>query len=161
MIVSFCGHRPNKIGGYKLPNPMYVDICRDIDWLLRELNPDKVITGMALGVDQWAAYIAYKLKIPFIAAIPFEGQELAWPGQSQRTYNILRKLADKEVIVSEGGYSAEKMQTRNKWMVDHCNTLIAIFDGSKGGTGNCVNYAQSINKNIYLIDPAKFKENET
>lgn len=153
MIVAFTGHRPDKLGGYKLPNDTYIKVCRDIDWLLKELNPEKVISGMALGVDQWAANIAYKLGIPFIAAIPFEGQELAWPEPSQKTYRILRKLASEEVIVSPGGYSADKMQVRNIWMVDNCDSLIAVWDGSKGGTGNCVEYAKSVDRRIYQIDP--------
>jgi uncharacterized phage-like protein YoqJ len=153
MIVAFTGHRPDKLGGYKLPNDVYLKVCREIDKALKELKPEKVITGMALGVDQWAAMIAYKLHIPFLAAIPFENQESKWPEESQKTYRLLRKLATKEVIVSPGSYTAEKMQIRNKWMVDHCDQLIAIWDGSKGGTGNCVDYAKSINKTIYHINP--------
>lgn len=153
MIVAFTGHRPDKLGGYKLPNETYIKVCRDIDWLLKELNPEKVISGMALGVDQWAAHIAYKLGIPFVAAIPFEGQETAWPEASQKTYKILRKRASEEIIVSPGGYSADKMQVRNIWMVDNCDSLIAVWDGSKGGTGNCVEYAKSVNRKIYQIDP--------
>jgi len=153
VIVAFTGHRPDKLGGYKVPNPMYIKVCREIDKVLRELKPEKVITGMALGVDQWAAMIAHKMEIPFLAAIPFEKQEAKWPEQSQKTYRLLRKLASEEVIVSPGGYSADKMQTRNKWMVDHCDKLIAIWDGSSGGTGNCINYAKSIKREIIYIDP--------
>jgi uncharacterized phage-like protein YoqJ len=108
---------------------------------------------MALGVDQWAAHIAYKLGIPFLAAIPFEGQEKAWPKQSQLTFHLLLKMAKEKVIVSEGGYSAYKMQVRNEWMVDRCDKLIAIWDGTPGGTGNCVQYANSKNKEIIFINP--------
>lgn len=153
MIVAFTGHRPDKLGGYKLPNDTYIRVCQKIDAALKELKPEKVITGMALGVDQWAASIAHKLGIPFLAAIPFEGQEKAWPEASQKTYRLLRKLADEEVIVSQGGYSADKMQVRNIWMVDNCTKLIAVWDGTKGGTGNCVEYAKSVNREIYYIDP--------
>ena len=153
MIVAFTGHRPNKLpGGYKLPNPTYNKVCQEIEKALKDLKPEKVISGMALGVDQWAAYISYKLKIPFIAAIPFEGQETAWPQQSQNTFRVLRKLASEEVIVSPGGYANEKMQIRNQWMVDHCDLLIAIWDETKGGTGNCVEYARSIKKPILIIN---------
>lgn len=155
MIAAFTGHRPDKLGGYKLPNPTYVHVCQKIEKALKELKPEKVISGMALGVDQWAANIAHRLSIPFIAAVPFEGQEKAWPIQSQETFHKLIKLACERVIVSPGGYSAHKMQIRNAWMVDHCDILIAIWDGSQGGTGNCVNYAKSIGKEIYLIDPLK------
>lgn len=153
MIVAFTGHRPDKLGGYKLPNDTYIRVCKKIDAALKELKPEKVITGMALGVDQWAAMVAYKLGLPFTAAIPFEGQEKAWPEASQKTFNLLRRLATEEVIVSSGGYAANKMQIRNEWMVDHCDVLIAIWDGTSGGTANCIEYAKSVNKQIYYIDP--------
>jgi uncharacterized phage-like protein YoqJ len=157
MIVAFTGHRPDKLPdkktGYKLPNPTYLKVCRQIQSTLQELQPEKVISGMALGVDQWAAFIAHKLKIPFIAAVPFINQESKWPTSSQGTYNKLIKLAAEVVIVSDGEYSAQKMQTRNEWMVDHCDKLIAVWDGSDGGTGNCVKYAKSKDKEIIYIDP--------
>jgi uncharacterized phage-like protein YoqJ len=153
MIVAFTGHRPDKLGGYKLPNDTYIRVCQKIDTTLKEFKPEKVITGMALGIDQWAASIAHKLHIPFLAAIPFEGQENAWPESSRKIYRILRKLATEEVVVSQGGYSADKMQVRNIWMVDNCDKLIAVWDGTKGGTGNCIEYAKSVKKDIYYIDP--------
>lgn len=157
MIVAFTGHRPDKLPnketGYKLPNPTYIKVCRQIESVLKELNPEKVISGMALGVDQWAAFISYKLKIPFLAAVPFINQESKWPTSSQETYTKLIKLASEVVIVSEGEYSAHKMQVRNEWMVDRCDQLIAVWDGSAGGTGNCVNYAKSKNKQIIYINP--------
>jgi uncharacterized phage-like protein YoqJ len=154
MIVSFTGHRPDKLGGYRVPNPVYRHVCQQIEKALTELQPEKVISGMALGVDQWAAYIAYKMKIPFVAAIPFEGQESAWPLQSQQTYKKLVKLASEQVIVSPGRYASNKMQVRNEWMVDQCDKLIAVYNGDiSGGTFNCIKYAQGIKKDIYYIDP--------
>lgn len=153
MIVAFTGHRPDKLGGYKLPNPTYSYVCQRIEQALLELKPDTVISGMALGVDQWAANIAHKLGIPFIAAVPFIGQEKMWPAASQSIYNKLIKLASEVVIVSPGGYSAAKMQFRNEWMVDRSNQVIAIWDGTNGGTGNCVAYATDIGRQIYRINP--------
>jgi uncharacterized phage-like protein YoqJ len=153
MIISFTGHRPNKLGGFSLPNPTYIYVCQQIEKTLKELQPEKVISGMALGVDQWAANIAHKLNIPFIAAQPFLGQEKAWPESSQKTFHKLLKLASEVVIVCEGGYQPVKMQVRNEWMVNRCDTLIAIWDKTPGGTGNCVNYAKSINREIIYIDP--------
>lgn len=84
MIVAFTGYRPDKLGGYKLPNPTYLHVFQQIEKSLKELQPQKVISGMALGVDQWAANIAHRLGIPFIAAVPFLGQEKAWPVPSQK-----------------------------------------------------------------------------
>ena len=153
MIVAFTGHRPDKLGGYKLPNDTYIKVCQKIDEALTELKPEKVITGMALGVDQWAAAVAYRKKIPFLAASPFENQECKWPEASQKAYRLLRRLAAEEVIVCPGGYEASKMQTRNEWMVDHCDLLIAVWNGTKGGTANCVQYAQSVARQILFINP--------
>lgn len=153
LTIAFTGHRPDKIGGYNLPNPTYNHICQNIERILKEAKPDKVISGMALGVDQWAAHIAYRLKIPFIAAIPFINQESKWPIKSQEMYHKLLNVASEKIVVSEGTYSSKKMQTRNEWMVNRCDALIAVWDGSSGGTGNCINYAKSINKPIIYIDP--------
>jgi hypothetical protein len=40
---------------------------------------------------------------------------------------------------------------------DNCDILIAVWDGTSGGTGNSVKYAVSKNKIIYYIDPKEFK----
>lgn len=156
MIIAFTAHRPVKLGGYTLPNPTYLYVCREISRALKEFKPEKIITGMALGGDQWAAIIAHKLGIPFMAAIPFERQESKWPEASQKAYRLLRKLATEEVIVCPGGYSADKMQTRNEFMVNNCDKLIAVYNSDPaGGTANCVKYAKSVNKDVLIIDPRK------
>lgn len=160
MIVAFTGHRPNKLGGYKTPNPMSDFISTKIRDTLKTLNPTKVISGMALGTDQWAATIAWLLGIPFVAAVPFEGQETAWPEESQKFYRRLRERASEVVIVSSGGYSAKAMQVRNEWMVDNCDILIAVWDGTKGGTYNCVKYAESKGKTIVRINPNELEKSK-
>src|ERR1700723_3872457 len=104
MIIAMTGHRPEKLGGYILPNPIYIKVCREIERILLELKPTKVLSGMALGSDMWFAHIAYKLKIPFDAIVPCDGQELIWPAASQKTYNSLIKFASEVVVVSPGKY---------------------------------------------------------
>ena len=95
MIIGITGLRPPKIGGYKIPNPTYNRICQLTEFAFKELKPNKIITGMALGYDQWSAYIATKLNIPFIAALPFTGQDWNWPDDSQRTYQRLHGYLNK------------------------------------------------------------------
>ena len=98
---------------------------------------------MALGADQYFANVCIKLKIPFIAAIPFIGQEAVWPAESKRIYKIILAKAESQHIVSEGGYSAAKLQLRNEWMVNNCDLLLGIYNGDKsGGTFNCIEYAK-------------------
>lgn len=161
--ISFTGHRPNKLPdpktGYDLSNPLYQWLTDQIIDLLKTIKPSTIISGMALGIDSLAAQIAIDLDIPFIAAIPFKGQESKWPSASQKRYHMLLKAASKVVVVSEGAYSAEKMQIRNVWMVDNSDGVIAIWDGTAGGTANCVQYAESINKQIWRINPKDFQSN--
>jgi uncharacterized phage-like protein YoqJ len=156
MIISFTGHRNDKLGGWILPNPTYINVCKQTAKILRELNPDKCISGMALGYDQWGANICIKLGIPFIAAVPFEEQDKIWPEKSKRIYNTILEKAESIIIISEGGYHPSKMQIRNEWLVDQCDKLLACFDGSPGGTANCVKYAKLVKKSedIIFINPS-------
>jgi len=109
---------------------------------------------MALGIDTLFAKIAIRLNWPFIAAIPCIGQEKIWPNKSKDIYReILANPLCTRYLVSETGYNNIVMQKRNKWMVDNCDLLIAIWDGTSGGTANCVKYAQSIGIDIRIIDP--------
>lgn len=159
MIIAGTGHRPDKLPnketGYKLPNPTYIKICKEIEKHLLELKPEKVISGMALGYDSYLAFVTLKLGIPLIAAVPFQGQELAWPQASQKAYNALLKRATEVVIVSEGGYSAHKMQVRNEFMINKCDLLLACYNGDcSGGTFNAITYAKKLCKQIIIIDPS-------
>lgn len=108
---------------------------------------------MAQGVDQWAAEVCTRMGIPWCAAIPFEGQDSVWTAESQAYYRSLLKLATSTCVVSAGGYAGWKMQIRNQWMVDRCDILVAVWDGSAGGTSNCVRYAEKVGRKIHRINP--------
>lgn len=152
MIISITGHRPNKLGGYK-DCSTHAAVKTLISMVFDRLQPTKVISGMALGVDQWAAEIAVSLKIPFVAAVPFKGQESQWPEDSQAHYRELLTQAAEISYISEPGYSPLKMFKRNEWMVDHSDAVLAVWDGTPGGTAGCVKYAQTKNKKIIEINP--------
>lgn len=158
MKVAVTGHRPDKIGGYDYYAPQRVWVRRKLKSKLMDLMPMYAISGMALGVDQDFAQVSIELAIPFIAALPFAGQESRWPKSSKDYYNWLLERAELIEIVSGGGYSAYKMQLRNQWMVDNCDELIAVWDGSEGGTGNCVQYARRTKpaSSIHYINPNDF-----
>ena len=49
-------------------------------------------------------------------------------------------------------YSKQSYYIRDKYMVDHCDVLLAVWDGKKvGGTWLTVKYAQSIGKEIIFF----------
>jgi len=153
MIVAFTGHRPNKLGGYTYPNATSLRICKSIREELEKLKPTWAISGMAQGVDQWAAEICISLQISFTAAIPFLGQEKLWPSKAQAHYNWLLSHAKGVSVICTGEYSPKKMQKRNEWMVDNTDVLLAVWDGTSGGTANCVRYAEKKKKQIVRINP--------
>ena len=145
MILSATGHRPNKLGGY---SAYALDKLRAIAYKkIEELKPEKVISGMALGWDTAVALATLQLGIPLVAAIPFAGQETKWFPESVRMYHRTLKRAE-VIYVSKGAYAAWKMQTRNEYMVNNSDVILAMYDGSSGGTRNCIEYAKKQNKQI-------------
>jgi uncharacterized phage-like protein YoqJ len=153
MILAVTGHRPPKVGGYQTPNVVYDAVMRAMDECLIALQPECVITGMALGVDQWMAELCLLNQIPFIAAIPFDGFESRWPGESQEKYRrLLRQAHECHVVTPGAPYDHRLMQHRNIWMVQRCDKLLAIYNGTSGGTANCLRAARNYNKEVLVAN---------
>lgn len=147
MIYGVTGHRPNKLLGYSV-KASDTSIKFAIGALEKYL-PDKVITGMALGWDQYIAQACYDLGIPFIAAIPSSNQESKWPSFSQELYFKLLDRAEEIINVSKSNYyDPWFMGLRNEWIVDNSDKILALWNGSNGGTENCVRYANIKNKEV-------------
>ena len=52
-------------------------------------------------------------------------------------------------------YSRDCMMKRNRYLVDHSSILLAVYNGTRrSGTGATVRYAQQLNREIIMIDPA-------
>jgi uncharacterized phage-like protein YoqJ len=156
------GHRPQKLGGYKTPNPTERWVRAHLHAVLARMkarHPDLVaVSGMAVGVDQIFVEEAIRLGIPFIAAVPFEGQESRWPAARQRYYRDLLAQAHQVILVSEvDGYEADTIRgqllIRNVWMVNHSDVTIAVWDGSPGGTGHAVKAAWTAGRPVLCLDP--------
>lgn len=140
MILAGTGHRPEKLGGYE-PRAR-AELIRVAGFCLDHYKPRRVISGMALGFDQALALAALLRGIPLVACVPFAGQELRWPLESQQTYHAILAKADAVEVVCKPGYDAQKMQLRNIAMVEACTLLLACWDGTAGGTANCIRYAE-------------------
>ena len=159
MKIAITGHRPNKLGNdYDLTSPLIQTIEAELQTIINGLRPTLMISGMALGIDTLWAELAIENEIPFIAAIPCENQCERWIQKSKDRYgSIIQHPLCKQVVLSEE-YSHTCMQKRNEWMVNNCDVLIAVWDGTPGGTGNCVKYAQKKGVQIVLVDPNKHRK---
>lgn len=144
MIIAGTGHRPAKLGGF-------LKGAAHAEWFARGVrlaraylewrDASKVISGMALGWDQMLAQAALDAGIPLIAAVPFKGQDTVWHPRDRALWVALCERAAEIVQVSPGGFSNAKLQRRNEWMVDRCDRIVSLWDGTAGGTANCINYA--------------------
>ncbi len=138
----FTGHRPEKLTWFEK------EVIAWLDAEIRKAIDDGFVTfisGMARGVDIWAAEIVLRLRdegkpIHLICASPFEGFERSWSEDWKERYNNVIRQADIVKFVCKG-YSRACFQIRNEWMVDRSSRLIAVFDGQPSGTKNTVDYA--------------------
>lgn len=158
--IAVTGHRPQQLGAeWALKGP-YSDFIRgELKKYLLKYTPKQVISGMALGADQLFVQVALELKIPVLAAVPCFEQESKWPKSSKDLYyELLGNSLVTEYVVTPTYYTSSVMQIRNEYMVDNCDLLLAVFNGTRGGTKNCIDYARSIGKPIEFIDPESWRK---
>jgi hypothetical protein len=135
------------------------------EWVARELDelftylaglsssaaPLRAVSSLAVGSDQLFANAALRHGIPLDVVLPFTGfVEDFDEGFERDAYERLLSAAASTTCLpwnerSNGAYLAAGL-----WLVDHCDLLIAIWDGEKaagvGGTGDVVDYSRDAGK---------------
>lgn len=159
---SFTGYRPEKLPfGNDESDFRCVKLKETLTNEIEELinsGYSEFITGMALGIDMICGEIVLELrkKYPHIAlsaAIPCKNQERHWDYDSITRYNRILQSVNNIIFVSNTSYFNGCMQKRNRYMVDNCDLLLAVFDGQQGGTMRTVEYAKKTGRRIVVIDP--------
>jgi len=155
----FTGHRPTKLPWrFREDDPRCIVLKQRIADAV-EMAYDEgyrhFICGMSLGCDQYLceAVLALRRRHPDVtieAAIPCPTQADAWTAAQQERYRRLLAECDLETMVSEK-YTSTCMQRRDRYMVDHASLLIAVFDGTAGGTQYTMQYAMQRGLNIVDI----------
>jgi uncharacterized phage-like protein YoqJ len=160
MKLCVTGHRPNKLWGYDYNAPQYQVLKDKIkNLLVRCIKKDvnHFVSGMALGVDTLFAEVVLELReeydITLECAIPCLNQSAKWVVEANNIWQRICEKADKITYVSDQPYTSSCMQKRNEYMVDNTDIVLAIWDGTAGGTKNCVDYAKRKGKYILHIDP--------
>lgn len=141
----FTGHRPNKLDYSE--NEIKPLLETAIDNAISD-GYVTFITGMAEGVDIWAAEIVLEKKkenkdLHLICAVPHPGFEKRRSQYEKERYEYIIKNADYVTTISDNYYRA-CYQKRNIWMVDRSSLVIAVFNGTASGTKNTVDYAKKI-----------------
>lgn len=116
--------------------------------------------GGAQGADQDAAAEWYRMGLPYVVVAPFPGQESPWPKESQARFRKVLEYAAGVYFVSDmtptSRHNASAMLLqRNVTLCQMSDELIAVWDGSSGGTAHCVNWWISVNLGAHLthLDP--------
>lgn len=140
MKVAITGHRPGRIVGQER------DIKKWIEDYLAGVDCTEAYSGMAMGTDQIFAKVVEDMDIPLICCYPYRRDKFH-PIEQE----INSKAKDVKFISEE--YSKQSYWIRDKYMVDNCDVLLAVFDGNKkGGTWITVDYAQRIGKPVVFYE---------
>ncbi len=159
---AFTGHRPQSLPfGFNETDERCIALKQMLRTEIIKLIEDKgvthFITGMAIGVDMYAAEIVLGLKssyegIILESAIPCESQAEKWTEEQRDRYYDIAARCDKETLIQRH-YADDCMHKRNRYMVDQADYIIAVWDGRPSGTGKTVQYAQRQGKPIRVINP--------
>ena len=150
--ACFTGHRPEKL--HRTEADIRRDLRQETERAIRE-GIRGFISGMARGVDIWAAQIVLELRdggqpVRLMCACPYPGFDRRWSREWQRQYREILASADGVTHVCES-YRPACFQLRNQWMVDRSARVIAVFNGEKGGTKNTVAYAEKMGVPVFSI----------
>ena len=150
----FTGHRPEKLGcseeeAIRLLHGAIVDAYGS--------GYRTFLSGMARGVDIWAAEIVLKERavhkdIHLICALPHPDFETRWKAEWQRRYAAILAKADLVKTICPV-FSMSAYQKRNEWMVDHSALVLALYNSQPGGTANTIAYAKKQGVKVKIITP--------
>ena len=137
---AFTGHRPAKFPWkYDENDPRCVELkavlARQIEKLAAAGMTD-FFTGMALGVDTWAAMAVLDLRkrIPAIklhCVLPCEGQETKWSTPAQILYRGILSDADSVEYVKRT-HNRKCMLERNQRLIDSTGVLLEVITERSG-----------------------------
>lgn len=144
LIVVATGHR-----WQRLDIPRTPETERRLEALatafLEQLQPDRVISGLALGWDTAVAMAAVRLAIPLVACMPGKRgqQESRWDFGDQGTHEwLVRQSAEHSWICGDLPFPKACL-SRDEYMVTQTGAglVAALWSGEPSGTGTTVRMA--------------------
>ena len=157
---AFTGHRPKGLG-----YPESDERCAALKEKLRALiirmieeeGVTHFISGMAQGVDMYATEIVLELKkqhpqITLECAIPYERQAEQIGMFHQKILLLWAGACDRETMLQRQ-YTPDCLRKRNRYMVDHAEIVLAVWNGSPSGTSQTVWYARETGTPVWIIRP--------
>ncbi len=116
------------------------------------------LCGMALGFDMICAETVLELKseysdVKLIGALPCREQDVKWSKKDKMRYRSLLNRLDCVRCIYDKFIGVECMLERNRYMVNNSSLIIALFNGTAGGTKFTIDYARKQGLEIVVIKP--------
>ena len=159
---AFTGHRPSKFPWrYNEADSRCIALKSALAEqirLLAKAGVTQFLSGMAEAADTWSALSVLALRENNLALklhciLPCREQADKWAASSRNLYRSILERADSIVYVSRD-YQKKCMLDRNRFLVEHASTLLAVYNGERrGGTAATMRYAQKMGREIVVINP--------
>ncbi len=159
-VCCFTGHRPEKLPwGADERDERCIKLKQELACHLEGLylaGCRRFLCGMARGCDLYFAEAVLELReahgdVILEAALPCDTQADNWRESEQRRYEHLLAESDEVTFVAHR-YSPGCMQRRNRYMVDSSDILLAVFNGTGGGTMQTILYAKRRGLQVLTIE---------
>ena len=166
-LAQFYRNRRNTIGFGKMRIGVSGHQQRPgIDWswvayavrsvLTKAHDVTKAYSSLAVGSDQIFADAAIALGIPVVAVLPLAGYERFFQGEGLAEYRRLLNQCEPIQLTWDGDSEGAFFEA-GKFVVEHSDTLVAIWDGAAseglGGTADIIDYASMRSVKIIHINP--------
>lgn len=145
-------------GHQGLPPEAIPYITTVVDGLLARLpRPLTGYTSLAEGADQLVADLVIAAGGQLHAVIPARDYIATFSETSADHYRTLLAAAARTTRLPFKESSEEAYDAAGKWIVEHCEVLIAIWDGKParglGGTADAVAHARALSRDVHIIWP--------
>lgn len=166
LSCAITGHRPtrfkfkydeNNSGCKRLKKRLHDQFV-----LLYDQGARRFLVGGALGVDMWSGEILLNLKkqpeyadIELMVVLPHPGHDARWDERSKKRMAFLLEHCTEHLTIGTDT-SAESYYKRNRYLVDHADCLVAVYDNDRAmrsGTGMTVRYAEKKGMPVIMIHP--------
>ena len=160
---AFTGHRPQKLpwrtdeadpGCVALKEVLAAQIVK-----LIEDGYTEFMSGMAPGVDMWAAQMILDLRekhpgLKLHCILPCAAQSAKWSAALRKQYHAILEQADSIIFVNRAD-KKNCMLERDRFLVSYASVVLAVYNGERrGGTAATVRYARKLGRELIVIDPA-------
>lgn len=119
----------------------------------------RFISGLARGVDLWAAMYVLELKrqypnLELVCVKPKENHGANFRGEDRYVLDSILERAD-SLVCTEDDSRENCYKRRNRYMVEHSDKLIAVVNQYRSGTGQTIAYARKKGLVLCVIDVRK------